>query len=814
MVIKSITSYKNLFCVGLLFAYMLIGCSGVSAESGSQSFRVGTNSEYYQSCQVSGTTSATTDLSTAGPSLPSSDSYDQTVAQTFIVGFPGSVDPSVVKDVVNKFHVGGIFFTGTPTASLSSKSFIDDLNQSAGVNLFVASDEEGGEVVRYPISSGNFPSAKAMGSMTDSQVEQYGEAAGKALNSAGVNVDLAPVLDLDDGSSLTSKQERAFSSDPSVVADKAGQFAKGLEDQNIVPTFKHFPGFGGAGNYDASSGAGNTDTNPVTVPSSYNLAQNVKPYSTLLSQYGSANVMLSNLYVPSLSGTTPVSLSSDVVKYLRQTLNFNGLVMTDDLSAFQQPAYAAAGKSVSLPNAISDALNAGVNMPLFTIGDSSSDSGAEAAIQSYIDAVKSNVSQSSVTSDVSTILSSKNYNDSDVSTDSQTGCCNGSGGSSTTGSGTGSSDGSTTGSQTGSAAGGSSSCCGSSSTAAGTTPVTITGNNVKDAFTFFTQNNFTDKQAAAIVGSMMGESGTSLDPTDGTYAGGYGIAQWTPFTDAAAWINAKGLDPSSLTGQLDYLLWYITKSSPSIAAAVRQANTIHDASYAWLDDFEKCKNYNTDPNGICHEDTRLNYANTVLSKYGNGADDETSEAACSGTTTTTASSGSYQNPFRSISDLRPERVDQGVDYAGQGPIYALGDGQIVGPLTNSGWDYGGYDAFIIEKLSDGPAAGDYVYMSEGCIPTTQLAQHPTETVTSSTVICNLINPGSTGIETGWADGAAFGEALAHNNWGSTVDNLQHYTALGLNYSQLLQSLGNQPGTVESGATELGNLPSGWPTWSK
>ena len=153
--------------------------------------------------------------------------------------------------------------------------------------------------------------------------------------------------------------------------------------------------------------------------------------------------------------------------------------------------------------------------------------------------------------------------------------------------------------------------------------------------------------------------------------------------------------------------------------------------------------------------------------------------------------------------LRPERIDQGVDYAGEGPVYALGDG-VIKNLVNSGWNFGGYDAFISEQLTNGPAKGLYVYVAEACIPKANL--HVGDTVNADTVICDMINPSDTGIETGWAAPPGNGASMA-----SSVFNELNSTAFGVNFNQLLVKLGAPTGILQSGSV-TGSLPPGWPQW--
>ncbi len=159
--------------------------------------------------------------------------------------------------------------------------------------------------------------------------------------------------------------------------------------------------------------------------------------------------------------------------------------------------------------------------------------------------------------------------------------------------------------------------------------------------------------------------------------------------------------------------------------------------------------------------------------------------------------GGYANPLRSIGGLSPERIDQGVDYNGFGPIYAVGDGVVLSTV-NGGWPGGTY---ITYRLTDGPTAGLVVYAAEDINPTVQIG----ENVTPNTVIGQLYD-GPTGIETGWADGG-LGDTMAAADGQFNGSNS---TAFGYNFSQLLVSLG-APGGIPSNPPP-GGLPAGWPQW--
>lgn len=161
--------------------------------------------------------------------------------------------------------------------------------------------------------------------------------------------------------------------------------------------------------------------------------------------------------------------------------------------------------------------------------------------------------------------------------------------------------------------------------------------------------------------------------------------------------------------------------------------------------------------------------------------------------------GGYANPLRAIAGLSPERIDQGVDFGGFGPIYAIGNGTVISTF-NGGWPGG---TFIAYRLIDGPANGLVVYAAEDIEPKVQVGQ----TVTPNTVI-GQVYEGPDGIETGWADGSGNGATLASQDGEFDGSNT---TTFGYNFSQLLVSLG-APGGIAQNTPSSAGLPAGWPKW--
>jgi len=173
-----------------------------------------------------------------------------------------------------------------------------------------------------------------------------------------------------------------------------------------------------------------------------------------------------------------------------------------------------------------------------------------------------------------------------------------------------------------------------------------------------------------------------------------------------------------------------------------------------------------------------------------------------------ATAAAYANPLRGISGLVPERVDQGVDFNGSGPVNAIGNGVVTEALgSGSGWPGGGW---ITYRLTSGPAQGLVVYVAEDVTPDVQVGQ----TVTSSTVIGNMFNGGD-GIETGWAmgDGSTEEPESQAPEAGGIGAGGPFPTIVGLNFDELLQALG-VPAAPNAGQAGSGALPQGYPSnWS-
>uniref|UniRef100_UPI0011456199 glycoside hydrolase family 3 N-terminal domain-containing protein n=1 Tax=Mycolicibacterium palauense TaxID=2034511 RepID=UPI0011456199 len=277
------------------------------------------------------------------------------LAQLLMVGVRNAAD---ARAVVADQHVGGIFIGSWTDLSMLTDGSLPGIAAGAGpLALAVSVDEEGGRVQRLSSLIGGQPSPRTL-AQTDSaeQVYQIALDRGRKMRALGITVDFAPVVDVTDAPSDTVIGDRSFGSDPAVVTEYAGAYARGLRDAGLLPVLKHFPGHG--------HGSGDSHTGGVTTPPLADLQNSdLVPYRTLLTQPPVA-VMMGHLQVPGLTGSQPASLSPAAYNLLRSGgyggPPFGGLVYTDDLSSMQ-----AISDYYGVSEAVLKALQAGADVALW-----------------------------------------------------------------------------------------------------------------------------------------------------------------------------------------------------------------------------------------------------------------------------------------------------------------------------------------------------------------------------------------------------------------------------------------------------------------
>ncbi len=285
-------------------------------------------------------------------------SLEEKIGQLFTFGFPGK-DPENAEELISDMHAGGIIYfrrnTGRleETASLSDRLQDIALSRPPGIPLFICADQEGGfmTIVSEDIPRMPGPMALAAAGGPD-LVEKVSRAAGTLLRGAGINMNLAPVLDVNDNPLNPIIGVRSFGSDPEAVSALGKSAFRGYLSAGVIPVGKHFPGHGN------TSVDSHVDL-PVITHSLEHL-ENVElaPFAESV-KCGIPAIMTAHIVFNAVDPHAPATLSPRVLTgLLRQRLGFDGIVMTDCLQM------AAISKSPGTPEGAVQALKAGCDVLL------------------------------------------------------------------------------------------------------------------------------------------------------------------------------------------------------------------------------------------------------------------------------------------------------------------------------------------------------------------------------------------------------------------------------------------------------------------
>jgi beta-N-acetylhexosaminidase len=234
-------------------------------------------------------------------------------------------------------HAGGLIlysFNGNIQTIAQTAALDAAVQAHASIPVFIATDQEGGEVNRLAAITGYRPSAREIAASNDPTVAyRQGVSDGQLLKQVGINLNLAPDVDVQslsdatyDASEMSGFEYRMYGTTPEQVAAFAGAYLNGLQDQGVIGTLKHWPGIGGV-TVDPH------DTLPVLNRSQADLNKiDFAPYRTLIAQGSADMVMSTHELVPAYDSTMPTSLSPIMInQVLRHDLGYQGVVITDGL---------------------------------------------------------------------------------------------------------------------------------------------------------------------------------------------------------------------------------------------------------------------------------------------------------------------------------------------------------------------------------------------------------------------------------------------------------------------------------------------------
>ncbi|MGB9728852.1 MAG: beta-N-acetylhexosaminidase [Thermoprotei archaeon] len=292
-------------------------------------------------------------------------SLEEKIGNLFMFGFDSTDDSRAVterlKIIIDQYHVGGIIYFSRNLKSAKQAAELSKSIQSLSrrsnyvLPVIIATDQEGGNVVR--LRDGTiFPGNMGLGAIGSKKITyEVGRIIGKELISVGINMNLAPVLDVNTNPVNPVIGIRSFGGDPEMVASLGGAYIEGLHSEGVLAVAKHFPGHGD------SSLDSHLDLPIINKDLDELMKIHIKPFMDAISMFNVDAIMTAHVVYPALDKENPATLSRKILReFLREKLGFNGVIMTDDMEMRAiSDRYAPGDASIK-------ALKAGADLILFS----------------------------------------------------------------------------------------------------------------------------------------------------------------------------------------------------------------------------------------------------------------------------------------------------------------------------------------------------------------------------------------------------------------------------------------------------------------
>lgn len=267
---------------------------------------------------------------------------DRLAAQVMMVGIYGPTPSHSERSHLQDLRPGSyVLFSRNIVSELQTRALTDDLQKLCSLGnsgqCLIGVDQEGGLVSRIPRRQ-HFLSPRFLAQLIPQTAEDIAFEVGRTLKPLGINVNLAPVLDLQNVAGTSFLRTRAFGSNPKVVGTFGTAFSRGLLSAGVLPTAKHFPGLG------------YTEKDPhfynsIASESSSLLISHLIPFRNFVDD-GMPIIMMSHSVYPSLDPFNPAFQSPKIVNQLLRTqFGFKGLIVSDDLQMVAAQTNGGIGES-------------------------------------------------------------------------------------------------------------------------------------------------------------------------------------------------------------------------------------------------------------------------------------------------------------------------------------------------------------------------------------------------------------------------------------------------------------------------------------
>ena len=306
---------------------------------------------------------------------------DEKIGQLFISGMEGTEMTDETAAMIEENALGGVILfqpnLEEPDRSLQLVNDLKKLEEANDIPLFISVDQEGGQVERLP----GLPSLKSAGEIGEHDRKfayENGQLLAELLKAYGMNLNFAPVLDVNSNPNNPVIADRAFGDNAEIVSEMGISMMQGMQDEGVITSVKHFPGHGDT---DVDS----HEQLPVVNKSRQELEETeFIPFETAVNT-GVDMVLMAHIKLPELGIDVPASFSKDAVDILRDDWHYDGVIITDDLTM------GAITENYDMEEVTVDAVKAGVDILMIAH--------EKELLEAGIEGVKSAVENGEITED-------------------------------------------------------------------------------------------------------------------------------------------------------------------------------------------------------------------------------------------------------------------------------------------------------------------------------------------------------------------------------------------------------------------------------
>ncbi|TCO68672.1 beta-glucosidase-like glycosyl hydrolase [Caldanaerobacter subterraneus] len=274
---------------------------------------------------------------------------EEKIGQMLMIGFPSAFYDDHIRELVTSYKIGNvILFSRNVQDARQVMDLCTDIQKEAientGIPAFISIDQEGGMVTRIYRGATYLPGNMAIGATKDPEnAYKVGEIAGRELRTIGININFAPVMDVNNNPLNPVIGVRSYGENPEDVANFGINYIKGLQKEGVIATAKHFPGHG-----DTTVDS-HLDLPKVNHGKDRLYEVELYPFKKAV-ENGVDAIMTAHILFPALEDSkVPATLSYNILtRILREEFKFDGLIITDCMEMNAIAKYFGTQKAASM----------------------------------------------------------------------------------------------------------------------------------------------------------------------------------------------------------------------------------------------------------------------------------------------------------------------------------------------------------------------------------------------------------------------------------------------------------------------------------